>query len=157
MKNLTKYTILVLSLTFLNLSSFGQANKQCKHHREQIKTERIAFITEALDLNVKEAQAFWPIYNTYNTNIEELRDKKHSEIYLVQNKEDEFTEKEYQSFIDKRISIIEDETILKKKYQQDLSKVLSAKKIFLLYKSERDFKRKLIKNFRNKKPACLND
>ena len=157
MKNLKKYTILLLSLLFLNVSSFAQNSKQCRHHREQIKSERIAFITEALDLNVKEAQGFWPIYNTFNTNIEALRDKKHSEIFLVQNKEDKFTEKEYQTFLDKRISIIEDETKLKKRYQQDLSKVLSAKKIFLLYKSERDFKRKLIKNFRNKKADCLNN
>jgi len=157
MKNLKKYTILLLSLVLLNISSFAQNSKQCRHHREQIKSERIAFITDALNLNVKEAQAFWPIYNTYNTNIEDLRDKKHSEIYLVQNKEDEFTEKEYQSFLDKRIEILEDETKLKKEYQQELSKVLSAKKIFLLYKAERDFKRKLIKDFRNKKPACLKD
>ena len=157
MKNFKNFTIIILSLLFLNTTSFGQGRQQCKHHREQIKSERVAFLTEALDLSVKEAQGFWPIYNDYNSNIEGLRDKRHSEIYLVQNKEDEFSEKEYQAFLDNRISIIEEETGLKKQYQKDLAKVLSAKKIFLLYKAERDFKRKLIKDFRNKKPACLND
>ena len=157
MKNFRNYTIIIVSLVLFNATGFAQGKKQCRQHREQIKSERIAFLTEALDLSVKEAQSFWPVYNSYNTNIESLRDKRHSEIYLVQNREDEFSEKEYQEFLDNRISIIEDETNLKKKYQQELFKVLSAKKIFLLYKSERDFKRKLIKDFRNKKPACLND
>jgi len=142
----------LLTILLISFSSFAQKNEQCKHHREQIKAKRVAYITKSLKLTVDEAQKFWPIYNDYNSKVEKLRDKKHSEIY--KNNETDYSEKEYQVFIDKRIEFLEKETKLKKDYQNDLSKIFTAKQIFLLYKSERDFKREMIKNFREHKPAC---
>lgn len=149
----------ILSLVILvifSISSQAQKHQKCLQHRKQIKAERVAFITDALDLSVKEAQKFWPLYNDYNKNIEELRDKKHSEMAEVRSsKNAELNEKDYQDFLKQNMFYIEEETKLKKKYQADLLKVFTAKKIFLLYKSEKQFKRKLIKDFRGTEPNCL--
>ncbi len=41
--------------------SFGQNRPD----KDKIKSLKIAFITERLDLSTKEAQTFWPIYNEY--------------------------------------------------------------------------------------------
>jgi len=151
-----KQLIIIFSL-FLSVSStsFAQNRPQCKQHREEIKAERVAFITNALSLSVKEAQEFWPIYNDYNSKIEKLRHKKYSAMAAIRKDSKSYSEKEYQDFLDKYIYFIEQETLLKKAYQKDLSKVFSAEKIYTLYKAERDFKRKLVKELRGKTPSCL--
>jgi hypothetical protein len=41
--------------------------------RDRIKAQKVAYITEQLDLTVDEAQKFWPIYNRYETTIHRLR------------------------------------------------------------------------------------
>lgn len=142
-------------LTLTISSSMAQNHPECLQHREVIKSERIAFITEQLQLSVKEAQLFWPIYNQHNAAIEKLREKKHKEMTALNADDETLREYEYQAFIDKYIYFIEEETRLDKQFQKDLSKIFSAKKIFELYKAEKNFKRKLVKELRGKKPACL--
>ncbi|MEP2238753.1 MAG: hypothetical protein ABJI22_10375, partial [Maribacter sp.] len=44
-------------------TSFSFAQK--KQDWEKINTLKVAFITEKLSLNTKEAQDFWPVYNEY--------------------------------------------------------------------------------------------
>lgn len=155
MKIYKKYFFTAILILSISVISTAQRHQQCQHHREAIKAERVAYITDALSLTVKEAQVFWPIFNDYNKKIEELRDKKYAEMKDMRTKSIQLSEAEYQSFLDKYIYFIEKETVLKKKYQKDLSKILSAKKIYLLYKTEKDFKRKLVKDLRGRKPACL--
>ena len=146
------FSLIIFSFSF---STFAQQHRGCKHHREEIKSDRIAFITDALSLSVKKAQQFWPIYNDYDTKIEQLRSDKYSKMATLRKKNSNLTEAEYQTFLDKYIYFIEEEARLKKVYQKDLSTILSAEKIYLLYKAERDFKRKLVKGLRGKKPTCL--
>ncbi len=40
---------------------------------DKIKALKIAFITEKLNLSEKEAQQFWPIYNSYHEDMSNLK------------------------------------------------------------------------------------
>jgi hypothetical protein len=155
MKLYKKYILSSLLVILVSFLSFAQNGKQCLQHREMIKAKRVAFITESLNLSVKDAQAFWPIFNDYSNNLEALRVKKHTQMKNVYLNSKSLTEKEYQGFLNQYIYFIEEETRLKKDYQEKLSKVLSAKQIFLLYKSEKDFKRQLMLDLKKQKPACM--
>ena len=58
-----KKLIIVISLA---LAVQMLALAQPKHHERDFKrfeAEKVAYITEQLELSVEEAQAFWPIYN----------------------------------------------------------------------------------------------
>ncbi len=145
--------IIVALIVFSSTHTHAQNRPECKRHREQIKAERVAFITEALSLSEKEAQQFWPTYNDYNSKIEKLRHEKYSSMNKMHAADAQLSDKDYQTFIDKYIYFVEQEANLKKEYQNILSKVLSPKKIYLLYKAERDFKHKLVKGLRGQ-PAC---
>ena len=46
---------------------------------ERFKALKVAFITEKLDLSPKEAQGFWPIYNKYSNDSDEIRQKQREE------------------------------------------------------------------------------
>lgn len=155
MKHIKLSISLIFLFIFLSINLNAQRDQRCREHRQHIKSERVAFITDELSLSVEEAQKFWPTYNDYNKKIDGLRDQKHTEMVAIRSKGENISKTEYQEFLNRYIFFIESETALKKSYQKDLLKILTAKKIYLLYKAEKDFKRKLVKGLRGKRPACM--
>ena len=56
-------TILVAALfTLTGTASFAGNSNKCDW-QEKMKTEKIAFLTSAMDLTPAEAEKFWPVYN----------------------------------------------------------------------------------------------
>jgi transketolase len=137
-----KWTLILL-ISIISIGSFAQ-NGHCRMNRKKIKAERIAYITQDLNLTVKEAQAFWPVYNKYTDALEKLRKENHQRIRNAfddkSNNYNDILKKQYLSF--------DEEAQIKKEFQNALKKVLSAEKIIKLYQSEGNFKRNLIKKMR---------
>src|SRR5690606_25598231 len=52
--------------------SFQLFAQDSRGRSEQIEAIKVAFITNKLDLTSKEAQRFWPIYNSYQKEWMEL-------------------------------------------------------------------------------------
>lgn len=123
---------------------------QHKPDWEKIKTLKIAFLTERLDLSSKEAQAFWPIYNTFESEREKLREKSYTDIRSKLKNQDKISESEAAKILDQYIAHEQEEEDLDKNFLLNVKKVLSAKKTLLLLHSEEDFKRQLIKQYRDK-------
>lgn len=144
-KTMNKY-ILSLFMLFTAIS-FGQHKKDW----EKIKSLKVAYITEKLSLDSKEAQEFWPIYNEYEEKRHELMRKEHTQIKDKLENSDDLSEKEAKKLLTLKIAIEEDEEELDKAFLMEVSKVTSAKKALLLLKAEEDFKRDLIKQYRHNK------
>ncbi|MEN8834669.1 MAG: hypothetical protein ABF265_01485, partial [Polaribacter sp.] len=68
--NTTKKLIILCLGLLLGWSTNAQNNSES---RQKIKTLKIAFLTEQLSLTTKEAEKFWPIYNSHEKIIHELR------------------------------------------------------------------------------------
>ena len=138
MKTLTS---IVFILSF-SLITFGQSN------RDKIKTLKIAYITEKLDLSEKEAQQFWPIYNNYEEENSKLRNEA-SETRKKINFET-LSEEDAKQFLkeirlnDKKRQAAENDFI------DRLTKIISAKKIIMLHKIEDDFKRKMFDEYKRR-------
>ncbi len=145
-----KRLLTILLLISVVSISFGQGYKEKK---EKIKALKVAYITEKLSLSTEEAQKFWPIYNTFDEKQFEIR---HNKLRKVMDKIENggienISEKEAQSLISEMESNEDEMHQLKKKFIQDIQKVLPAKKIILLKKSEDEFNRKLLREFRERK------
>ncbi|MBQ4914810.1 hypothetical protein J8L85_10210 [Maribacter sp. MMG018] len=138
--------LLSLALLLLTVSSYSQDKS-----KERIRTLKVAFITERLDLTPEEAQEFWPVYNGHEEKREALRKKKWIELRSKFKDAGALSEKEAQNLLDKYIKIEEEEEELDKVYLKEVSKVISAKKTLILMRSEDDFKRQLIKQYRKNK------
>ena len=136
----------VMLIVFLLTTSVFLAQR--KPDREKIKSLKVAFMTERLDLSSKEAQDFWPIYNDYEKKMQALRQKKHDQIRSKMRNADELSEKEAQDLLEKYVIFENEEEALNKDYLKTVSKVFSAKKTLLLLRSEEEFKRQLIKQYR---------
>lgn len=118
-------------------------------NRDKIKTLKIAYITEKLNLSEKEAQKFWPIYN----NFEEENSRLRKEAYEARKKlnfETITEEKAKQILKEWRLNDNKRQE-LENDYINNLSKVISAKKTILLHRIEDDFKRKMFEEYKKRK------
>lgn len=123
---------------------------QHKPDWDKIKTLKIAFLTERLSLNTQEAQAFWPIYNAYEAEREKLRNKSHNDVRSKLKDADNLSESDAAKLLSQYLAYEEEEEELDKKFLLNVKGVISAKKTLLLLRSEEDFKRQLIKQYRDK-------
>jgi Spy/CpxP family protein refolding chaperone len=139
-------------ILFLVSFSFYAQNDKTDEKREKIKAYKVSFLTTELELTSTEAEKFWPIYNAYDDKQFELKHQK-MKTYLQRLDDDKInsiSEKEATALLSQMESTDKDLYLLRVKYNSDLKKVLSAKKILKLKKSEDDFNRKLLKQYRDK-------
>jgi hypothetical protein len=137
-------------LLFSTFSTFAQSEKM-KEKRDQIKAMKVAFITTELDLNSAEAEKFWPIYNTFEEKEFELKHlKMRSFIKRYRDGKDKMTEKEANLLLSQMETNEEEFYLLRKKFILNLKGILPASKIIKLKKSEEDFNRKLLLQYRNR-------
>jgi hypothetical protein len=105
-------------------------------------------------LTTEEASKFWPIYNTFDDKQFELKNQKMKAIKSRMDDDslDKMTEKEAASLLNQMESNEDDLYQLRKKFIANLKGVLPATKIIKLKKAEDDFKRKLLQQYRDKRP-----
>ncbi|WP_286968838.1 sensor of ECF-type sigma factor [Flavobacterium sp. UBA4854] len=139
-------------LLFLTSISFFAQNGKIDEKREKIKAFKVSFLTTELELTSTEAEKFWPIYNAYDDKQYELKYLK-MKTYIKQLKDENLknlSDKEAATLLSQIESTDKEIYQLRDKYMSNLKKVLPAKKILLLKKSEDDFNRKLLQQYRDK-------
>ncbi|WP_291146700.1 sensor of ECF-type sigma factor [Flavobacterium sp. UBA7680] len=139
-------------LLFLVTFSFYAQNDKTDEKREKIKAFKVSFLTTELELTPTEAEKFWPIYNAYDDKQFELR---HDKMKTYLNKLDDdninsISEKEATTLLSQIECTDKELYLLREKFMTNLKKILPAKKILKLKKSEDDFNRKLLKQYRDK-------
>ncbi|MEO5595438.1 MAG: hypothetical protein ABIR15_23415 [Chitinophagaceae bacterium] len=103
------------------LLAFGFLVRVHAQDGQRLEAYKIAYLTKKLDLSPEEAKLFWPIYNKYTGDIRSIREEQ---------KEKNSTE----------IEVEEKILVVRKKYNGEFSKALSAEKINTFFRSEKDFK-----------------
>ncbi len=116
--------------------------------REKIKALKVAFITERLSLSSGEAQKFWPIYNDHEETMETFRITERTQIRAKLRNLDAISDAEANKLLEQHLKLEAEKQAENEKFIQKLKEVLTAKKTILLLKAEEDFKRELIKRYR---------
>lgn len=137
----TKITLFVLCF-----ASFAIAQPRKK---DQIKSMKIAFITQELELTPDEATKFWPLFNDFETKQKEIRQDKSKE--LRDKIDGGISEKEATTLLNQMESSEDELHNLRKKFIASLKNVLPATKILKLKRAEEKFNRRLIKEIRDKR------
>lgn len=146
MKRLIPILVLLISM-----SAFGQRDGKMS---ERIKTQKIAFITEKLDLSVDEAAKFWPVYNEFEAKKSKIRSKDLRSIKMQMRQNPDMSEKEADELLDKLMKAENDMHTAKLKLIKDLKKILPSDKIIKLRAAEDEFNKKLLeklKEYREKR------
>lgn len=141
MKNFMKFTKtfnLILYILFIYNISYAQQNNK----EDKMLSIKIAYITEKIELTSKQSEKFWPVYfeledklkaiNKQKRNFDNLSDEQLKEALMQQFKDEKRKIEIKESYINKFLDII------------------SIRQLYNLYKSEKSFKRELIKRMNNK-------
>lgn len=146
MKNKVKIGVLAVFLLF-GAISFAQNQRG----RERIKSLKVAFITERLNLSTEEAQVFWPLYNEHEENIEAIKRRERKEIRSQLQDFEYLSEAEADNLLGKMIDLETEKTRLNAAFIKRMSEVISPKKTFMLIKAEEDFKKRLLKEIQQRR------
>jgi Spy/CpxP family protein refolding chaperone len=151
-----KYIFLLITLFITSLTSFAQdgpLRERFKQKKEQVKSLKVAFITNELNLTPDEAAKFWPLYNAFEDKQQEIRKQKMKAFMdrKDDNSIDKLSEKEAATMLSQMESTEEELYQLKKKFIANLKGVLPATKILKLKKAEEEFSKKLLQQYRDKK------
>lgn len=122
--------------------------KQHGEQRKNIEAQRIAFITQELNLTPAEAKVFWPVYNEYDSKRHDMKKSFKNMDDLHKAEIEKLTEKEASQILDNQITEAQKLLDLRKEYHAKFKSVLPAVKVLKLYGAEREFQKMLIDKLR---------
>ena len=150
-----KFLMLIVAITSAT-SSYSQIGN--KIDVDRVKSHKIAFITDQLNLTAKEAEVFWPIYNAHEKLMSQYRrDEINAMKMVVKNPERPYLSKKNFDNIseDEAKKIYRIVTDLRNKthqekqnYMSKLTTILTYKKILKLQASEREFRKELFRKLK---------
>jgi hypothetical protein len=142
MKRFTIYLMLLFSVL-----SFAQNNRKI----EKIKAIQVAFISNKLDLTPEEAQKFWPIFNQFSDKQFDLKFKRKM-LLMKMNPESAtpISDSEMTKLLADSENLEAEIQNNRSRLIKDLQGVISPQKIFMLKQLEEEFKKTLLKQFKNR-------
>lgn len=122
---------------------FAQGGQQAAERARRIKSYRIAVFTEVLKLTPQEAENFWPVYNAYQDQREDLQKQLKPGTQV-----ESMSDAEVEDHIKKHFELRQRELDMEKDLVQKLRKVLPSRKIAQLPIAEREFREGLIQKLK---------
>ncbi|TAE60348.1 MAG: hypothetical protein EAZ89_01585 [Bacteroidetes bacterium] len=130
--------------------------QETQPRKEQIQAFRVAFLTRRMALTAKEAQVFWPVYDAYQAeqdrNEDEIKQKEQALRQAMLGQSDSEVEK----LIDETMMLRRKQLDIAERYQKEFKRVLPIRKVALLYQAEKDFRRELLEEIRNRQEQRAN-
>ncbi|MFV8226017.1 hypothetical protein [Christiangramia aquimixticola] len=148
-----KYIFIVLFLFSATLSFAQEDSGERDAQRERIKALKVAYFTQEMNFTDKVAQKFWPIYNEYESKRRELHRREHIELDNISC----YNEDQADELLDEFLSIESEEYKIKKQLFKELKQIISARDIIKLHKLEKEFHKKLIKEYRSKRDKDISN
>lgn len=124
--------------------------KEAQSKQDKIKSLEIAYISRELDLTPEEAQKFWPLYNKYTHEVNQLiaeRKRKTQELKGKPRTDDNVAA----AALDKELGYERKMLDIKTRYKQEFLKAIPARKVGILYRSEREFRNMMIRQMKERR------
>jgi hypothetical protein len=141
MKKAILFLISFLSMALLQAQPGGPPPHE---ESEKVRSLRVAFITQKLNLSSAEAEKFWPVYNEFQDAVAVQHRKRFDCMRKLKDEMDKLSDAQIEEQVklsfDAELKIVE----LRKTYHERFLKVLNSKKVALLYATEIEFQRKVI-------------
>jgi hypothetical protein len=156
MKN-TITILIMLVIATLAIAQPPRDGKVDEEHRggmnDKIKALAVAHITEQLNMDSKEAQRFWPVYNKIKGEHKQLEREKRDLLKKLEGAFDNLGEAQAQEYVSQLVKL--EEKIYNSSLEarhNELIEILGAKRYLQLKKAEMDFRSKMIKEFKKRHP-----
>ena len=104
--------------------------------REQLRNDKRAVVASVLDLSESEGQAFWPVYNAYQSDMVAHYDRLLKLLDTYTKSYDAMTDEMATSLLKQYLGLERDHVALLTSYLPRFSKVLPPRKVARLYQIE---------------------
>lgn len=138
--------ILLIVLIFPVAKSFGQNT-----NLEKLNNYKIGFFTKRLNLTSGEAEKFWPIYNEYQVQRNELQLEKMKINRNFNQNESTLSDKQLEEMGDRYVDLLVQESGLAVTFHKKLKTVLSPAKVIMYYQAENQYKVQLLNELQNQR------
>lgn len=143
MKNIFLYILLSISSL-----SFAQRPGGNPPGGERIRAMKVGMITNELKLNESQAEKFWPIYNNYSDEKNEI----HHQIRRLTKRPDEnLSNSEIIKRQDKILELQQEELNITKKYRDNFLRIISAQQYSSLMTADRKFNQMLLDKLKERR------
>lgn len=150
MKKFFALTLCLFASVLLFAQPQGKPNdEQRKKDWERLQAEKIAFITQELDLTPEEAQVFWPVYNQCWKEVLASHKATREALAGIRGKQAEgLTDKEMEKKLDAYIQASTRSNQVLADWYPKFKQVLPIRKVAKLYQAEEAFQQRMINNLR---------
>jgi hypothetical protein len=123
---------------------FAQDNQD--NRKDRIETMHIAYISQKLNLTSEEAEKFWPVYNQYKADMDQLRKERQDNVEAVKKAGgiDNMSDADIQKLIASETDIETRQLELRKQYVTKFQQVIPISKVAKFFIAEDEFKRYLL-------------
>ena len=132
-------------------TALAQPGSRMEEKKDKIEAMKVGFLTQRLDLTSEEAKNFWPVYNQYQKDLDNLRSKRRGDRRDAKQEFEAMNDKDVEKVVDDEIVFRQNELDIMKRYHTQFKQVLPIKKVAKLYRSEEDFKRELLQKIKERK------
>lgn len=112
---------------------------------DRVQAQRVAFITEKIDLTSKEAQKFWPVFNEYEKEERKIRKRYQQNMRRLID----MSEQEAREFMKDRFDMEQELLDLKRQYFLQMADIISPRKLAGFNRADREFKKLLLNRIRS--------
>jgi len=105
--------------------------------RSDVRTQRVAIITEVMQFTQEEADLFWPIYKEYEFEISKLGDERVAMIKDFAASYDTMTDEKAKELAERTLKLDGDSLKLQKQYFKKFDKVLGSKTVAKFFQLDR--------------------
>ncbi|KAA2244480.1 hypothetical protein F0L74_00415 [Chitinophaga agrisoli] len=114
--------------------------------KDKIRAAQIAYLSKQLDLTPDEAQKFWPLYNNYTHEVEQLIAERRRNRQV--DKKDDAAARQN---LDKEMDLEQRMVNVRKRYKQEFLKALPPGKAGSVFKAEREFRMQLVRQLNERR------
>ena len=138
-----KKNIIILTIALL---TWGLAYGQKGPVQNRVEAQRVAFITEKLNLTPDESAKFWPLYNEFKAKQKKVRTDVRSDAYIM-----DVSDVEAEKLIADRLAAEAQILELKQVYFKRMMQAIPPRKIVRLPSVELEFNKKVLEGLRNRR------
>jgi hypothetical protein len=137
---------LMIMLIFPGIRSTGQNS-----NLEKLNNYKIGFFTRKLNLTTQEAEKFWPVYNDYQNQRNQIQMEKLKLNRNFNQNESSLSDNQLEEMGDKYVDCLVQESNLAVAFHKKLKEVLPPVKVILYYQAENQYKVQLLNELQSVK------
>jgi len=142
-------TILIPALLMIALAVSAQRKEGPDF--DKFKSQKIAFLSEKMNLTPKEAQNFWPVYNQFEKERMEIQMQRRELEMKTRDERVSFTDQEIIKITRQISATYKKDAESTENYNEKFLKILPPQKVLLLYRAENQFRFHMFDQYRNRR------